>query len=178
MSGDGRSSSKQSRESGKSPRKRLLIVMAMPDARKSRRDRTTGWQFGIAGGFFCNPVVQTSPQRRQIALPAIPAGLSFTIFIFLDTTPRGMKVHGSRFAECRPRYARCAGYGGAHTKRKFKYRKEQLSSSGLESECIQEERSTSITKQLVSSTRFAVKRAVIEFWSVFSDKCLLEDLSV
>jgi hypothetical protein len=30
-----------------------------------------------------------------------------------------------------------------------------------------EERSTSITKQLVFHTRFAVKRAVIEFWSVY-----------
>jgi hypothetical protein len=30
-----------------------------------------------------------------------------------------------------------------------------------------EERSTSITKQLVFQYRFAVKRAVIEFWSVF-----------
>jgi hypothetical protein len=38
-------------------------------------------------GFFRHPVVETSPQRRQITLPAIPAGLSF--IIFLGTTPRG-----------------------------------------------------------------------------------------
>jgi hypothetical protein len=59
-----------------------------------------------------------------------------------------------------------ASLRGAHTKRKFKYGKE-LSPRGLECECTQEERSTSITKQLVFPTRFAVKRAVIEFWSVF-----------
>src|SRR5260370_13913505 len=38
--------------------------------------------------------------------------------------------------------------GGVHTKRKFKYGKE-LSPRGLECECTQEERSTSIIKQLV-----------------------------
>ena len=59
-----------------------------------------------------------------------------------------------------------ASLRGAHTKRKFKYGKE-LSPRGLECECTQKERSTSITKQLVFPTRFAVKRAVIEFWSVF-----------
>jgi multidrug efflux pump subunit AcrB len=37
---------------------------------------------------------------------------------------------------------------GAHTKRKFKYGKER-SPRGLECECTQKERSTSITKQLV-----------------------------
>jgi len=55
---------------------------------------------------------------------------------------------------------------GAHTKRKFKYAKE-LFPRGLEGECTQKERSTSITKQLVFHTGFAVKRAEIEFWSVF-----------
>jgi hypothetical protein len=40
------------------------------------------------------------------------------------------------------------GTRGAHTKRKFKYGKE-LSPRGLECECTQEERSTSITKELV-----------------------------
>jgi DNA-binding beta-propeller fold protein YncE len=53
------------------------------------------------------------------------------------------------------------------TKRKFKYGKE-LSPRRLECESTQEERSTSITKQLVFQYPFfAVKRAVIEFWSVF-----------
>jgi hypothetical protein len=53
---------------------------------------------------------------------------------------------------------------GAHTK--IKYGKE-LSPRGRECECSQEERSTFITKRLVfPSTRFAIKRAVIEFWSV------------
>ena len=53
---------------------------------------------------------------------------------------------------------------GAHTK--IKYGKEH-SPRGRECECSQEERSTSITKRLVfPSTRFAIKRAVIEFWSV------------
>ena len=41
-----------------------------------------------------------------------------------------------------------ASLRGAHTKRKFKYGKE-LSPRELECECTQEERSTSITKQLV-----------------------------
>jgi hypothetical protein len=41
---------------------------------------------------------------------------------------------------------------GPHTKRKFKYRKE-LSPRGLECECAQKERSTSITKQLVFHVR-------------------------
>jgi hypothetical protein len=44
---------------------------------------------------------------------------------------------------------------GAHTKRKFKYGKE-LSPRGLECECTQEERSTSITKQLVFQYPFWV----------------------
>jgi len=59
-----------------------------------------------------------------------------------------------------------ASLRGAHTKRKFKYGRE-LSPRGLECECTQKERSTSITKQLVFQYPFAVKRAVIEFWSVF-----------
>ena len=41
-----------------------------------------------------------------------------------------------------------ASLRGAHTKRKFKYGKE-LSPRGLECECTQKERSTSITKRLV-----------------------------
>ena len=46
--------------------------------------------------------------------------------------------------------------GGVHTKRKFKYGKE-LSPRGLECECTQEERSTSITKQLVFQYPFCRK---------------------
>jgi hypothetical protein len=45
---------------------------------------------------------------------------------------------------------------GAHTKRKFKYGKEP-SPRGLECECTQEERSTSITKQLVFQYPFCRK---------------------
>jgi hypothetical protein len=52
-----------------------------------------------------------------------------------------------------PASSRCSNEGqrlfrGAHTKRKFKYGKE-LSPHGVECECTQKERSTSITKQLV-----------------------------
>jgi len=47
-------------------------------------------------------------------------------------------------------------YWGAHTKRQFKYGKE-LSPRGLEGECTQEERSTSITKQLVFQYPFCRK---------------------
>jgi hypothetical protein len=45
---------------------------------------------------------------------------------------------------------------GCHTKGKFKYGKE-LSPRGLECECTQEERSTSITKQLVFQYPFCRK---------------------
>jgi hypothetical protein len=44
---------------------------------------------------------------------------------------------------------------GAHTKRKFKY--GELSSRGLECECTQKERSTSITKQSVFQYPFCRK---------------------
>ena len=49
-----------------------------------------------------------------------------------------------------------ASLRGAHTKRKFKYGKE-LSPRGLECECTQKERSTSITKQLVFQYPFCRK---------------------
>jgi hypothetical protein len=58
--------------------------------------------------------------------------------------------------------------GSAHETEILKYSNELCLLVGRSARARREERSTSITKQLVfSSTRFAVKRAVIEFWSVF-----------
>ena len=49
-----------------------------------------------------------------------------------------------------------ASLRGAHRKRKFKYGKE-LSPRGLECECTQKQRSTSMTKQLVFQYPFCRK---------------------
>jgi hypothetical protein len=51
-------------------------------------------------------------------------------------------------------YENVGAIWGAHTKRKFTYGKER-SPRGLECECTQKERSTSITKQLVFEYPFA-----------------------
>jgi hypothetical protein len=58
-----------------------------------------------------------------------------------------------------------ASLRGAHTKRKFKYGKE-LSPRGLECEALRRNAQPPSQSSWSFSTRFAVKRAVIEFWSV------------
>src|ERR1700746_2155855 len=69
-------------------------------------------------------------------------------------------------------------YWGAHTKRKFKDDKE-LSPRGVECECTQKERSTSITKQLVVQYPFCRKTScnrVLERFLLV--ECSLDGLSV
>jgi hypothetical protein len=56
---------------------------------------------------------------------------------------------------------------GRLTKRNFKYAKELCLLVGGSARARHEERSISTTKQRVASTSLRVKRAVIEFWSVF-----------
>jgi hypothetical protein len=56
---------------------------------------------------------------------------------------------------------------GRHKKRNFRYGKELCLLVGGRATARHEERWTSTKKQRVSSTSVRVKRAVIEFWSVF-----------
>jgi hypothetical protein len=56
---------------------------------------------------------------------------------------------------------------GPHTKRNSKYGKELCLLVGGSARARHEEHWTSTKKERVSSTSFCVKRAVIEFWSIF-----------
>jgi len=73
--------------------------------------------------------------------PELPDSSSITAWstpmACVGTPPKKRHIHPHLFS-----------IRGAHTKRKFKYGKER-SPRGLECECTQKERSTSITKQLV-----------------------------
>jgi hypothetical protein len=80
-----------------------------------------------------------------------------SLVLLFGTPVAGILAHAVYKFVARNSGAKIGAIWGAHTKRKFKYGKER-SPRGLECECTQKERSTSITKQLVFQYQFCLAK--------------------